>query len=103
MKLYENWTIGLGEDVVERHFFSGVLEFWPPICSAEHNHFYNFAGAYYEEQFCEIFSNLDQWLRRCPFKDISYLELWWPFVQESGTICAILVGGIKRNNSVKLF
>ena len=26
-----------------------------------------------------------------------------PFVQQSGTICAILVEGIKRNNSVKLF
>ena len=26
-----------------------------------------------------------------------------PFVQWSGTICAILVEGIMRNNSVKLF
>ena len=32
------------------------------------------------------------------FKDISYLELWWSFVQWSGTICAILVNGIMRNN-----
>ena len=24
------------------------------------------------------------------FKDISYLELWHPFVQWTGTICAIL-------------
>ena len=25
------------------------------------------------------------------FKDISYLELWWPFCWRSKTICAILV------------
>ena len=37
------------------------------------------------------------------FKDISYLELWQPFFQWSGTICVILVEGIMRNNSVKLF
>ena len=35
-------------------------------------------------------------------KDISYLELCLPFVQQTGTICAILVEGM-RNNSVKLF
>ena len=37
-----------------------------------------------------------------PFKGISYLELWQPFVQRSVTICAILVKGIQRNNSVKI-
>ena len=37
------------------------------------------------------------------FKDISYLELCWPFVQRSKTICAILVEGIMRNNSVNSF
>ena len=30
------------------------------------------------------------------FKDISYLELWQPFVQQSQTVCAILVEGIMR-------
>ena len=34
-------------------------------------------------------------------KDISYLELMQPFVQWSRTICAMLVEGIMRNNSVK--
>ena len=34
-----------------------------------------------------------------PFKDISYLELWRPFVQQSGIICAILVEAIKRNKN----
>ena len=37
------------------------------------------------------------------FKDISYLELWGPIFWCSETICAILVEGIMRNNSVKLF
>ena len=37
-----------------------------------------------------------------PFKCISNVEPWQPFVQWSGTICAILVEGIMRNISVKL-
>ena len=32
-------------------------------------------------------------------KDFYYLELWQPL----GTICANLIEGIMRNNSVKLF
>ena len=35
------------------------------------------------------------------FKDISYLELWQPFVQRSRPKCGILVEGIMRNNSIK--
>ena len=35
------------------------------------------------------------------FTDISYVELWQP--KGTGKICAILVEGIMRNNSVKLF
>ena len=38
-----------------------------------------------------------------PFKDISYLELWPFFCSAERTICAILVEGVKRNYSVKLF
>ena len=37
------------------------------------------------------------------FKDISYLSSGGPFVQQTQTICAILVEVIMRNNSVKLF
>ena len=37
------------------------------------------------------------------FENISYLEFRDHFVQWSGTICAILVEGIMRDNSVKLF
>ena len=35
-----------------------------------------------------------------PFKDISYRSIGSPFIQWSETICAILVKGIMRNNSV---
>ena len=38
-----------------------------------------------------------------PFKGISYLELWQTSVKQSITICAILVEGIMRSNSLKLF
>ena len=30
------------------------------------------------------------------FKVISYLALWWPLLQWSGTVCAILVEGIMQ-------
>ena len=36
-------------------------------------------------------------------KGFSNLELWGPFLQWSRTINAILVKGIMRNDSVKLF
>ena len=78
------------------------LELWWPICSAEQNHVCNFGRGYYEEQFCEIILNLDQWFRR---KCLLNIFLIWssgcPFVQQGKTICAILVEGIMRNNSAK--
>ena len=37
------------------------------------------------------------------FEDISYLELWQPFVQWSETIFTISVEDIIMNNSVKLY
>ena len=36
------------------------------------------------------------------FKDISYDELWGPFVRGSGTI-SIFLEGIMKNNSMNLF
>ena len=36
-------------------------------------------------------------------KRFFYFELWWPFVQRSGIIFAILVEGHSRNIPVKLF
>ena len=38
-----------------------------------------------------------------PFKGISYLELWQPLCSAEWNHCAVLVEGIMRNNSVKLF
>ena len=62
----------------------------------------NLSRRYHEEQFFEIILNLDQWFRR---KCCLNVFLIWssdsPSVQLSGTICAILVEGIIRNNSVK--
>ena len=71
--------------------------------SAERNHLSNFGKGLYEEQFCEIILNLDQWLRRCCLKIFLIWSSGGPLVQLSGTICAILVEGIMRNNSVKVF
>ena len=78
------------------------LEPWPPVCSAERNHLCNLVRGYHEEQFCEIILNSDQWFRRrCRLKIFLIWSSGSPFVQWSRTICAILVEGIKRNNSVK--
>ena len=38
-----------------------------------------------------------------PFKDILIYSSGSPFAQQSETICANLVNGAMRNNSVKLF
>ena len=101
VKLYEVWTSGLGGDVVKRYFlsvavaaslFSGAEPFVP------------FSRGYYEEQFCEIILNLDKWFRRrCLLEKFLIWGSGGSFVQRSRTICASLVEGIKRNNSVKLF
>ena len=53
----------------------------------------NFGRVHQEEQLCEIILNLDEWFRR---KCVLRLFLTWssgsPFVQWSGTICAISYG-----------
>ena len=64
----------------------------------------NFGRRHHEEQSCEIILNLDQWFRRkCRLKVFFIWSSGSPFVQQRGTIDAILVEGIIRNNSVKLF
>ena len=66
------------------------------------SHLCNFGRGYQEEQICEIILNLDHWFRsRCLLKIFLIWSSGSPFVQRSGVICAILVEGIKRNNSVK--
>ena len=79
------------------------LELWQPLCSAELNHLCSFGREYYEEQFCEIILNFDEWFRRCLLKIFLIWSSGGLFVQQSRTISAILVEGINRNNSVKLF
>ena len=63
----------------------------------------NLGKRYNEEQCFEIILKLDQCFRRCCLKTFLILSSGSPFVQRSGNICAILVEGIMRNNSVKLF
>ena len=63
-----------------------------------------FGEGHYDKQFCEIHLEFGPVVQeKMPFKDISYLELWRPFCSAERDICAMLVKGIKRNNSVKLF
>ena len=80
------------------------LELWQPFCSAERNLLCNIDSIYYEDQFCEMILNLDQWFRRrCLLKIFNIWSSGNHFVRQRGSICAILVDGIKRKNSVNLF
>ena len=73
------------------------LELCLPFYSAEQNYLCNFGRGYYEVQFCKFILNLDQWFRRrCILKIFLFWSSGGPFVQRSGTICAILVEGIMR-------
>ena len=38
----------------------------------------NFGRVHHEEQFCEVIFEFGQVVQEMSFKDISYLELWWP-------------------------
>ena len=72
------------------------------FCSAEWNHLCNFGKGIMRNN-SEIILNFDQWFRRCLLKIFLIWSSCGPFVQKGGTICAILVEGIKRYNSVNLF
>ena len=100
VKLYGIWTSG-SEDVIKDISY---LELWQPLCSVDQNHLCNFGRRCHEVRFCEIILNLYQWFRRkCRLKLFFPWSLCSPFVRRSVTTCAILVKGIMRNNSVKLF
>ena len=100
VKLYGIWTNG-SEDVV---LTISYLELLQPLCSADRNHLCNFNRMHIEEQFCEIIFNVGQWCRRkCCLQVFLILRSRSPFDQQSVTIYAILVEGIMRNDSVKLF
>ena len=80
------------------------LELWHSLFSVDWNHLCIIGRRHSEEQPCEIILNLDQWFRRkCCLKVFLIWSSGGPFVQRRVTICAILVEGIKSNDSVKLF
>ena len=66
----------------------------------ERNHLCNFGRRHHEGILGNNFEFGPVVQVEMSFKDISYLELWWPFVHRSETICATLVVNIMRNNSV---
>ena len=93
-----------GPVVQEEMSFKDIsyLELWWPFCYAEQNQLCNFGRGYQEEQFCEVILNLDKcFRRRCILKIFLIGSSGGPYHLQSGTICAILVEGIMRNNSVK--
>ena len=71
------------------------FQLWLPFCSAQQNLLSNFGRGQYEEQFCEIILNLDQWFRR-GFNLKIFLFLA-PMAIFNGIICSILVEGNTRN------
>ena len=77
-------------------------ELWQPLYPAERKHLCNFDTGYHEEHFYYYFFNLDQWFI-CRLQIFLIYSSGDPFVQPSGTVCAILVEDIIRNHSVKLF
>ena len=82
---------------------TSYLELWRPFCLAEWNFLYRFVRGYHEERLRKISLKLDQWSsRRCYLNISPFYGFGSLFVQRSGTICAILLKGIIRSNSVKL-
>ena len=76
------------------------LELLQPFCSVKRKYLCNYSRGYYEEHFFFNYLKFRPVVKgEMSFKDISYLELWQP----SETISAILINGVMRNNSVKLF
>ena len=70
-------------------------------CSADLNHLWNFGRRHHEDQFCEIILNLNQWFKRkCCLKVFLICSSGSSFVQQSGTICAIMVEGMRYNSRV---
>ena len=65
---------------------SGVLDHSPKLWGL---------GEGIMRKFCEIILNFDQWFRRCCLKIFLIYSPGSHFVRQRGTICAILVEGIK--------
>ena len=82
-------------EIMADRFYSyteiSYLELCLTFCSAERNYFGKFGKGHYVEQFCEIILNSNKWFRRrCLLKIFLIWSSGGPFVQRSGTICAIL-------------
>ena len=63
----------------------------------------NFIRGQYEEHFWRNYFEFALVVQEMLLKDISIFSSGGHFVQQSITVCAILVEGIMRNISVKLF
>ena len=61
------------------------LQLWQQFCLTEQNHLCNFDRRNYEEHFCEIILNLDQWFRMRYHLDYNL----------STALVAILFGGVE--------
>ena len=79
------------------------LVVWRLLCSVERKHLCHFGKGHYEEHFCEIILNSDQWFRRCCLKGFLSTALVALRLGRVEPFCAILVEGIMGNISVKLF
>ena len=80
------------------------LELWQTLCSMERDHLCNFSRRHHGDVFCEIVLNLDHRFRRkCRLKEYFIWSSGSHFVRRSITFCEILVEGIMKNNSVRLF
>ena len=75
MKLFWNLDQRFKKRYRLKNFLSRSLV---ALCSAEQNHLCSFGPGHYENHFCEVILNLEQWFRRgCHFN--IFLELWRPF------------------------
>ena len=79
------------------------LELWQPLCSMDWNHLCNIGRRHHEEKPCEIIFEFGPVVQEeMLFKGIFIWSSGSPLIQQSITICAILVEGIQKNYSVKL-
>ena len=96
-----NHLCNSGKGHFEEHFLSRALAASPFL--VEQNHLCIFGRRHHEEQFCNITLIMEQWFRGCRLKIFLIWSSGSPFDLQRGTSGAILVEGIIRNNSLKLF
>ena len=70
-----------------------------PFCSADWKRLCNLSRLHYDKNFCEIILNLDKWL----FTFFLIFSSDGRFIQQSRTVCPVLIAGIMKKLSVKLF